>query len=467
TNAAHTNHKGTVKNAVDMAKAAAEAAGAATGNKAIGDVVKGAGATAKGGEAKSVNGIAKGIKGIVDAAGKADAKEGKLNAAGAAGGNEDAGKLFVKNAGNEGGGADDAGKAAAAVAAVSGEQILKAIVDAAEGGDKTGKKAADATNPIEAAIGSTGADAAAAAFTTMKKDDQIAAAMVLRGIAKDGQFALKDDAHTNHKGTVKNAVDMTKAAAEAAGAATGSKAIGDVVKGGAGAAKGGDAASVNGIAKGIKGIVDAAGKADAKEGKLDVAGAKGETNKDAGKLFVKRAADDGGEANDAGKAAAAVAASAATGSKAIGDVVKGAVATAAKGGEAASVNGIAKGIKGIVDAAEGGDKQGKKAEEATNPIDAAIGGSADAAAAAFATMTKNDQIAAAMVLRGMAKDGQFALTGGAAAHEGTVKNAVDMVKAAAEAAVAATGNAAIGDVINGAAKAKGGEAASVNGIAKG
>ncbi|WP_210368922.1 variable large family protein, partial [Borreliella garinii] len=33
--------------------------------------------------------------------------------------------------------------------------------------------------------------------------------------------------------------------------------------------------------------------------------------------------------------------------------------------------------------------------------------------------------AAAMVLRGMAKDGQFALKGGAAAHEGTVKNAVE------------------------------------------
>uniref|UniRef100_UPI001AEFADDF variable large family protein n=1 Tax=Borreliella garinii TaxID=29519 RepID=UPI001AEFADDF len=88
----------------------------------------------------------------------------------------------------------------------------------------------------------------------------IAAAMVLRGMAKDGQFALKNNAHTNHKGTVKNAVDMTKAAAEAAGAATGSKAIGDVVKNSEGAAKGGDAASVNGIAKGIKGIVDAAGK---------------------------------------------------------------------------------------------------------------------------------------------------------------------------------------------------------------
>ncbi|WP_210368949.1 variable large family protein, partial [Borreliella garinii] len=73
--------------------------------------------------AKSVNGIAKGIKGIVDAAEKADAKEGKLNATDAAEGNKDAGKLFMKKDGDVGGGADDAGKAAAAVAAVSGEQI--------------------------------------------------------------------------------------------------------------------------------------------------------------------------------------------------------------------------------------------------------------------------------------------------------------------------------------------------------
>ncbi|WP_210377594.1 variable large family protein, partial [Borreliella garinii] len=87
----------------------------------------------------------------------------------------------------------------------------------------------------------------------------IAAAMVLRGMAKDGQFALKNADHTNHKGTVKNAVESAKAAAEAAVAATGSTAIGDVVKGDAGAAaKGGEAKSVNGIAKGIKGIVDAA-----------------------------------------------------------------------------------------------------------------------------------------------------------------------------------------------------------------
>ncbi|WP_210376798.1 variable large family protein, partial [Borreliella valaisiana] len=72
-----------------------------------------------------------------------------------------------------------------AVSAVSGEQILKAIVDAAAGGDKTGvANVKDAENPIDAAIG--GADEQnAAAFTKngMTKDDQIAAAMVLRGMA--------------------------------------------------------------------------------------------------------------------------------------------------------------------------------------------------------------------------------------------------------------------------------------------
>ncbi|WP_210362576.1 variable large family protein, partial [Borreliella garinii] len=103
-----------------------------------------------------------------------------------------------------------------------------AIVDAAAGGDKkAGKKAEDAENPIEAAIGGSAGDNAAAAFNKdgMKKDDQIAAAMVLRGMAQGGQFALTSGDHANAKGTVKNAVDMAKAAAEAAGAATGNAAI--------------------------------------------------------------------------------------------------------------------------------------------------------------------------------------------------------------------------------------------------
>ncbi|MGF7102024.1 hypothetical protein HNP70_001075, partial [Borreliella kurtenbachii] len=137
----------------------------------------------------SVNGIASGIKGIVDAAEKAG-EAGKLEsesaAAGAGAGGEQnaaAGKLFAKKKNGGGSDAAAAGKAAAAVSAVSGKQILKAIVDAAKEQEK--KKGVEdvkeATNPIDAAIGSTG-EKEAAAFDTMKKNDQIAAAIVLRGM---------------------------------------------------------------------------------------------------------------------------------------------------------------------------------------------------------------------------------------------------------------------------------------------
>uniref|UniRef100_UPI001AEF65D4 variable large family protein n=1 Tax=Borreliella valaisiana TaxID=62088 RepID=UPI001AEF65D4 len=127
-----------------------------------------------------------------------------------------------------------------AVSAVSGEQILKAIVDAAAGGgEKAGKKAEAATNPIEAAIGSTDEQNAAAAFKNngMTKDDQIAAAMVLRGMAQGGQFALTSGDHANAKGTVKNVVES--AVTKTVGALTnlvrktvqaGLKKVGDVVK---------------------------------------------------------------------------------------------------------------------------------------------------------------------------------------------------------------------------------------------
>ncbi|WLN25774.1 variable large family protein (plasmid) [Borreliella valaisiana] len=623
TNAEYDDHKGTVKNAVEsaikeisgwleeMAKAAAVAAGAAgSGEEAIGNVIKATGAkAAEGGEAASVNGIASGIKGIVEAAERAG-EEGKLNAAAAAGkGNENAGKLFAKKQDNNaqgGGDAADAGKAAAAVSAVSGEQILKAIVDAAKGGDKKGvDDVKEATNPIDAAIGSKEQQKNADAFDKdgMKKDDQIAAAMVLRGMAQGGQFALKD-AHADHKGTVKNAVEsaikeingwleeMAKAAAVAAKAATGGgEAIGDVIQAaGATATEGGEATSVNGIASGIKGIVEAAEKADAKEGKLNVADAK-EGNADAGKLFATKKDDEGGEAADAGKAAAAVSAvsgeqilkaiveaakdggnkagvadvknaaamvlrgmaqggqfalqngqydahkgtvknavestikeingwleemakaaavaagAAGSGEKAIGDVIQADGATAATGGDATSVNGIASGIKGIVDAAEKAGEEGKlnvaaagkdnanadagklfakkqdagaqgggdaadagkaaaavsavsgeqilkaivdaakggeektgvnDVKNAENPIDAAIGSTEGQNADAFnkGEMKKDDQIAAAMVLRGMAKGGQFALTNDHDAHKGTVKNAVESANAAAAASAA-------------------------------
>nr|AAL13334.1 VMP-like sequence protein VlsE [Borreliella burgdorferi 297] len=203
----------------EMAKAAKDAATAASGgNTEIGKVVKVTGAAAaKGGEEKSVNGIASGIKGIVEAAEKAG-EEGKLESEAVAGdgeGNADAGKLFAKkNDDNGGGGAEDAEKAAAAVSAVSGKQILKAIVDAAGKGEKKGvKDVKEAKNPIEAAIGSTEDNKDAAAFDKMKKNDQIAAAIVLRGMAKDGEFALKnadaDKAEKGLKSTVETAVNKT------------------------------------------------------------------------------------------------------------------------------------------------------------------------------------------------------------------------------------------------------------------
>ncbi|PRR06916.1 variable large family protein, partial [Borreliella burgdorferi] len=179
----------------EMAKAAKDAATAASGGKEdmIGKVVKvnAAGAAAEGGDEKSVNGIASGIKGIVAAAEKAG-EEGKLESeavAGAGEGNADAGKLFAKKA-NDGGGA------------AKGDGEKKGVADVKE-----------ATNPIDAAIGSTDGDKDAAAFDKMKKNDQIAAAIVLRGMAKDGEFALKDDDHAKAekglKSTVESAVNKT------------------------------------------------------------------------------------------------------------------------------------------------------------------------------------------------------------------------------------------------------------------
>ncbi|WP_210359936.1 variable large family protein, partial [Borreliella garinii] len=68
--------------------------------------------------------------------------------------------------------------------AVSGEQILSAIVAAAGSGDQDGKAADQATNAIEAAIGNGGANAefGVADGKIGKKNDQIAAALVLRGV---------------------------------------------------------------------------------------------------------------------------------------------------------------------------------------------------------------------------------------------------------------------------------------------
>ncbi|WP_210378377.1 variable large family protein, partial [Borreliella garinii] len=105
--------------------------------------------------------------------------------------------------------------------AVSGKQILKAIVEAAAGaaGDQAGKAANEATNPIEAAIGATD-DNANNGFNNaeMKKNDKIAAAIVLRGLAKDGKFAAANAAGgkaASVKGVVESAVSEMSAWLEA------------------------------------------------------------------------------------------------------------------------------------------------------------------------------------------------------------------------------------------------------------
>ncbi|WP_411762987.1 variable large family protein, partial [Borreliella bavariensis] len=148
-------------------------------------------------------------------------------------------------------------------------KILKQIVDAAgKAEEQNGVAAAAAKNPIAAAIGTGEANAGATfAADGMKKDDQIAAAIVLRGMAKNGKFGLNAVNDDNGKGGVKNAVESAVKLLEkliTAGKEVvekvnfGSDSIGNVVAQDQAAAAA-DANSVKGIAKGIKGIVDAAG----------------------------------------------------------------------------------------------------------------------------------------------------------------------------------------------------------------
>ncbi|OJH14671.1 hypothetical protein ER70_07280 (plasmid) [Borreliella bissettiae] len=219
-----------------LVNAVKTAEGAASGTDAIGAVEDTDGA-AKAADAASVQGIAKGIKEIVEAVGGA----AKLNAAAAdKDDNKGAGKLFGKVDNANGGDSEAASKAAGAVSAVSGEQILSAIVAAAgAAGDQVGAKPGDATNPIAAAIGKGNAENGAEFNKDgMKKDSQIAAAIALRGMAKDGKFAVKKDEKGKAEGAIKGAAESAVrktlgAISSLIGEAVGSglKKVGDAVKG--------------------------------------------------------------------------------------------------------------------------------------------------------------------------------------------------------------------------------------------
>lgn len=188
---------------------------AETATEAMGEVVevKSSGNVATKADVKSVVEIAKGIKKIVEAAGIADelkAEADKATKSSIDSNNKEAGKMFSGKQGDWGGqvfignvppeiggGAnpEDINKAAEAVKNASGEQILGAIVAAAKavesGEAPEGKNADNATNPIEAAIGGDDNSDSTAFTGNMEKDTQIAAAIVLRGMAKNGKFAVK------------------------------------------------------------------------------------------------------------------------------------------------------------------------------------------------------------------------------------------------------------------------------------
>ncbi|MCD2412572.1 variable large family protein [Borreliella burgdorferi] len=81
------------------------------------------------------------------------------------------------------------------------------MVKAAGEAEQDGEKPAEATNPIAAAIGDKdgGADFGK---DEMKKDDQIAAAIALRGMAKDGKFAVKNDEKGKAEGAIKEVSEL-------------------------------------------------------------------------------------------------------------------------------------------------------------------------------------------------------------------------------------------------------------------
>ncbi|WP_424632603.1 variable large family protein [Borreliella lusitaniae] len=279
------------------------------------------------------------------------------------------------------------GNAVDAVSKVSGKQILKAIVDSA---DEAGAAPANAGSPIAAAIGT--ADGAAGAFTAangnMDRDDNIAAAIVLRGMAASGKFAhgADDNGAAGIKKGMKIAVEsavnkisglikeMVTAARVGAAGATG--AAGDAIAAVAAAdeaqaAVGGVEASVKGIAKGMKGIVEAAGKLGVELAAGAVAGV---ANAAAGNLFA---------GNGAANAIAHVGNAVDAVSKVSGKQI----------------------LKAIVDSAEE-NGAGAQPADAGSPIAAAIGAGE---AGNFANgMERDDNIAAAIVLRGMAASGKFA-----------------------------------------------------------
>ncbi|ACH94134.1 variable large family protein [Borrelia duttonii] len=183
------------------------AAGGASGSGAIGNAVKDQAAVAANKE--SVISLIKGIKAIIgivlrDGEGSADATKTTEDD------KKDIGYLFADNAGKDNAKEENIAKAAASIGSVSGADILKAIAKSKEDPKADNVEGIEkATDAAEIAIAPAVANKKEIKEATAKKDAVIAAGIALRGMAKDGKFAAKNEDKSENavNGTVASAVN--------------------------------------------------------------------------------------------------------------------------------------------------------------------------------------------------------------------------------------------------------------------
>ncbi len=186
---------------IEGTKTASEAIGV-EGSELIGNVAAGGNNAAAGVSGSEIDSLVKGIKGIVDVVlqgvGKADAGDDKKAEDGstartAAAGNGEAGKLFAANADSAANAKKSAADAAKAVGAVTGADILQAMIK----NDGVAMKFAKNND------GNAGVSA--------PKDAEVAGGIVLRAVSQNGKFANANDNASNDvvvvvKGTAASAV---------------------------------------------------------------------------------------------------------------------------------------------------------------------------------------------------------------------------------------------------------------------
>ncbi|WAZ71377.1 variable large family protein (plasmid) [Borrelia miyamotoi] len=191
-----------------IAAGAKEAAKGATGDVIGNATSAGHGATPA--SKDSVVSLVKGIKTIVDVVLKKD--EGDAGATKTGDDKKDIGALFIDNTGKDDAKEENIAKAVASIGAVTGADVLQAIVQSNENPTANStdgiEKAKDAA---EIAIAPAVANKKEIKEASAKKDAVIAAGIALRAMAKDGKFAAKNEEKSAHavNGAAASAVGKT------------------------------------------------------------------------------------------------------------------------------------------------------------------------------------------------------------------------------------------------------------------